>query len=89
MDQKYYSTTEAAKILGVSRITIFNRIKSGKLKAEKFGRNYLIPKNQLPTLPSEVSNDAELSSKEKALIEKGLKKTILDFGETLKLLGKE
>ena len=38
----YFSTTEVAKILGVSRIAIFHKIKKGQLEAERYGRNYLI-----------------------------------------------
>ena len=37
--KKYLSTTEVAKLLEVSRVTVFNRIKSGEIKAEKIGRN--------------------------------------------------
>lgn len=88
MDKKYYSTTESAKILGLSRVAVFKRIRSGTLKAERYGRNYLIPKDQLPHLPHQ-ENDQELTEAEKGLIERGVKKTVKDFGKTLKLLGKE
>jgi excisionase family DNA binding protein len=39
----YYSTSEVAKMLGVSRVTVFYWIKQRKLKAYQFGRNYKIP----------------------------------------------
>ncbi|MFH0820835.1 MAG: nucleotidyltransferase domain-containing protein [Candidatus Peregrinibacteria bacterium] len=40
----YISTTEAAEKMGVSRITVFNMIKDGRIKrAIKVGRNYIIP----------------------------------------------
>jgi len=42
----HISTTQAAEIMGVSRVTIFNMIKDGRIKsAIKVGRNYIIPKD--------------------------------------------
>ncbi|MBU0578287.1 helix-turn-helix domain-containing protein [Patescibacteria group bacterium] len=38
----FISTAEAAKILGISRVSVFNKIKSGDIKAVKVGRNYII-----------------------------------------------
>ncbi|MDE1940603.1 MAG: excisionase family DNA-binding protein [Patescibacteria group bacterium] len=45
--QSHYSTVEAAKLLHVSRITIFNRIKSGLIPAHKVGRNFVIGREDL------------------------------------------
>ena len=42
----YISTIQAADIMGVSRVTVFNMIKDGRIKrAIKVGRNYIIPKD--------------------------------------------
>ena len=79
LKDNYYSTTELAELLGVSRITVFNMIKDGRLEAEKVGRNYLIPKSSLGI-------DAELTKDQKQKIDKAVKKTIKEYGETLKLL---
>lgn len=77
----YYSTSEAAKILGISRVAVFNRIKKGQLDAIKIGRNYLVEKEQLsPT------KDKALSDKDKNLINKAVDKTLKEYGQTLKLL---
>ena len=43
----YISTTEAAEILNVSRVTIFNMIKDGRIDAIKVGRNYIIHRDRL------------------------------------------
>ena len=40
--EKPLTTTDAAKELNVSRSRIYALIKSGRLKAEAFGRDYLI-----------------------------------------------
>jgi len=79
--EKLISTTEAAKLLGISRIAVFNRIKKGKLEAKKFGRNYLINRD---VISSDI--DKELSDQEKKLIDKAVAKTIRDYSETLKKL---
>ena len=83
---KYLSTTEAAKILNVSRITVFKRIKSGEIKAEKIGRNYAIPKDNFL---SDVSSNAILSDDKKNEIKNVVKKAVKEYGEAFKLLGKE
>jgi len=44
----YFTTQELAKLLGVSRVAVFKKIKSGELKAVLVGKSYLIPKNSLP-----------------------------------------
>ncbi len=38
---------EAAKILDISRIAVFQNIKAGKIKATQVGRNYIISKKEL------------------------------------------
>jgi len=81
-DTKYYTTNELAKILGVSRVTIFKRIKRGEIKAEKIGRNFAIPKNEIDGITGK-----ELNATQKKEIERAVSKTIADYGETLRLLG--
>ncbi|MBI2626895.1 MAG: helix-turn-helix domain-containing protein [Parcubacteria group bacterium] len=84
MTKKYYSTTEVAHILHISRVGVFNRIKKGKLKAEKVGRNYIVShENLLEALGKSIGQE------KKDNIEKALNKAIADYGEVFKLLGKE
>ncbi|MDD5341051.1 MAG: excisionase family DNA-binding protein [Patescibacteria group bacterium] len=80
----YYTTAEVANLLGVSRIAVFKKIKSGKIKASKMGRNYLISKDQLPEIFGE-----KLTDRQKHLITEAVSKTVKDYGETLRLLGQE
>ena len=47
MAEEYLSPTEAAKILGISRQAVIERIKHGTLTADKAGRQYIIPKDQI------------------------------------------
>jgi excisionase family DNA binding protein len=43
MAREYLSPTQAAKILGISRQAVIDRIKHGVISAEKAGRQYIIP----------------------------------------------
>jgi excisionase family DNA binding protein len=80
-DKRYISTSEAAEILGISRIAVFDRIKRGKIPAKKAGRNFIIEKNQIVK-----SKDTELTDKEKEVINKAVDRTLKDYSETLKQL---
>jgi excisionase family DNA binding protein len=83
-NKEFYSVKELADLLHFSRITIFNRIKKGEIKAEKIGRNYVIKKGDI----SDFVLDG-LTDKVKGEIEKGVKKVIGEYGDVLKKLGKE
>lgn len=84
MDKKFITTTELAKMLGISRIAVFKKIKSGKIKAVKAGRNFVIDEQDL----SEIL-EGSLSDSRKKEIKGAVDKVINDYGETLKLLGRE
>ncbi|MDO8742965.1 MAG: helix-turn-helix domain-containing protein [Candidatus Azambacteria bacterium] len=83
MEEELLSTSEVAKILGISRIAVFKKIKLGKIKAKKVGRNFVINKSDLGDILG-----GKLTSRGKEEIEKAVKKTIQEYGETLKMLGK-
>jgi excisionase family DNA binding protein len=81
-EKRFLSTTELAKILGISRIAVYKRIKSGKIKAIKNGRNFIIDKKDWSNIL-----EKKLTKKEKSEIEKAVKKTVKEYGETLRMLG--
>jgi len=78
------TTSEVARILGVSRIAVFKKIKTGKIKAKRIGRNFVIQKKDLHKILGTI-----LAPSNKREIESAVKKTVREYGETLKLLGKE
>lgn len=84
MDKKYLTTTELAHLLGISRVAVFQKIKSGDIPAKKHGRNFLIAKENVKHLLSQ-----ELTDEEKRKIDMAVDKVVDEYGETLKLLGKE
>lgn len=84
MEKELLTTTEVAKILQISRIAVFKKIKSGEIKAKKIGRNYVIEKKSLSPILGTI-----LTEDKKREIEAAVDKTIQEYGEVLKLLGKE
>jgi excisionase family DNA binding protein len=42
-EREFISIQELANILGLSRIAIYKKVKSGKIKAIKIGRGFAIP----------------------------------------------
>lgn len=78
----FLSTSEAAKFLGVSRVTLFNRIKNGQIQAMKVGGSYIIPRQEI----EDLLNKKMLSSSRKIELEKGVDRVVNEYGETLKLL---
>lgn len=52
----FYTTAELAKILGISRVAVFNKIKSGAIKARKMGRNFVIFKEDIGELEELLSD---------------------------------
>ena len=80
--KKFLSTTELAKILGISRIAVYKKIKQGKIKAQRIGRNFAIDDQEFNKILGK-----ELSSKEKTEINKAVSRVVKEYGEALRLLG--
>lgn len=81
--KRYLTTAETAKILGISTVAVFKKIKNGTLPAQKIGRNYAID-------PAALGLKADrVGIKTKKRIEKAVKRVVRDYGEALKKLGKE
>lgn len=80
----FLTVKELADILGISRIAIFKKIQKRQILAKKIGKTYFIGKKQLVGI---IDND--FPEEEKYKIRKGVTKVIHDYGDTLKMLGKE
>lgn len=81
---QYISSAEVAALLGISRVAVFKKIKKGEIKATKVGRNYIIDRDDILALTENA-----LQGKEKQDIDMAIKKTVDEYGETIRLLGKE
>ena len=84
VSEKYLTIPELAKLLGVSRIAIYNRVKKGQIPAIKIGRTYVITDQEIAGILGK-----EVTTKGKKWIDAAVRKTVQEYGEVLKRLGKE
>jgi excisionase family DNA binding protein len=80
----FFSAPEVARILQISRVAVFKRIKSGDVRATKVGRNYVIPREEVLK-----ALGLALGEKSKAGIDKAVRRAIGQYRETFQKLGKE
>lgn len=83
-NKAFLSSTEVALALGISRVAVHKKIKSGEIPAEKVGRNYVIPASVLGGILG-----THVSESKKEQIQRAVQKTVREYGEALRLLGKE
>jgi excisionase family DNA binding protein len=83
-NQKFITIPELAKLLGVSRIAIYNRVKKGQIPATKIGRTYVITDKSIATILGK-----KVTTRGKKRIDAAVRKTVREYGEVLKQLGKE
>ena len=81
--EEYISLPELAKILGISRIAVYKKVKKGEIPAQKIGRNYAVAKRYLASILGK-----KLSEKDKKVISAAVAKTVKEYGEVLKMLGR-
>ncbi len=75
---------QLAKMLGVSRVTVFRKVKSGEISATKVGGTYIIDDKELSKVLGK-----RLDEKTKQQIDKAVKKTVKEYGQVLKKLSRE
>jgi len=81
---EYISIAQFAKVLGISRIAVYQKIKKGQINAIRIGRSFAIPKKYLTDITGKT-----LGEKDKKIIDEAVKKTFQEYEELLKLLGRE
>lgn len=81
---KYISISQLAKILGISRIAVYKKVKKGQIEAIRIGRSFAIPQKYMSDILGKT-----LQEKDKREIDKAIKKTVKEYGEVLRLLGRE
>lgn len=83
-EKEYITIPKLAKLLGLSRIAVYKKVKNGEIKAIKIGRIYAIPKEYVSGILGR-----EVSEKARKEIDKAIQKTLREYGDTLKQLGGE
>lgn len=82
--QTYITIPQLAKLLGLSRIEVYRKVRKGQIKAERIGRMYVITDREVVHII-----DKQPSDKDKGQIEKAVRKAVKDYGEVLRKLGEE
>lgn len=82
----FFSTIEVAKLLHISRIAVFQKIKQGLIKAEKIGKNYAIPREEIEHL---LEINKNLTEKDKKEINDAVRRAVNEYGQAIRMLGKE
>jgi len=83
-DNEYVSLSELAKILGITRIAVYKKVKKGQIKAIRVGRSFAVSKKYLGDIIGKPLDEAG-----KIQIRDVVKKIVNEYGEVIKLLGKE
>ncbi len=83
-DKEYISIAQLAEILGLSRISVYKKVKKGEIEAVRIGRSYAVPKKYIANILGKA-----LREKDRKEIDKAVEKTVREYGEVLKLLGRE
>lgn len=80
----YVSIAELGRILGISRIAVYKKIRKGQIAAVRIGRSFAIPKKYVDSILGYALND-----KDRLEIDKAVHKAVKEYGEVLRLLGRE
>ena len=83
-NKEYFSTTEVAKCLHISRIAVFRKIQGGQISAQKIGRNYAITREVL-----EAIMGSKLTENQREEIKKVVKRATKEYRDTFERLAKE
>jgi excisionase family DNA binding protein len=75
---------ELARILGVSRVTIYNRIKKGRIDARRVGNNIVVPNTYLTRILGKT-----LTPQDKQRIDQAIRRVFDEYGEVIRRLGHE
>jgi excisionase family DNA binding protein len=82
MLNNYISTTEAAHILSVSRITIFNWIQNKVIQAKKIGRNFAVSREEI----EQMKEKGFILEKDRTMIKNFSEHMINEYNQVLRQL---
>ena len=78
----FVSIQQLANMLGISRIAVYKKVKKGQIKAIRIGRSFAIPRKYIDSILGKT-----LKESQKKVIDAAVKRTVREYGDTLKLLG--
>jgi excisionase family DNA binding protein len=74
----------AGRLLGISRIAVYKKVKKGELDAVRIGRSWAIPAAAL-----DYFLGRSLREQDKRELDAAVKRVVNEYGEVLEKLGKE
>lgn len=80
---RYMTVPEVANRLGISRISVYKKIKSGQIAAERVGRSFLIPSQEAHALIS-----GGLTVWDKRRVRATVKRVVREYGPVLERLSR-
>jgi len=81
---KYITIPQLAKMLGISRIAVYKKVKSGQIKAMRIGKSYVISDSDIVYILA-----GKLNGRDKKQLDAAIQKIIDEYEELLRMLGKE
>ncbi len=82
--ENYITIPQLAKLLNISRIAVYKKVKAGLIPAKKIGKTYIISDRDIQNILHK-----RLSSKSKKELDEAIDKVLREYSEVLKLLGNE
>jgi len=82
--EKYITIPRLAELLGISRIAVYRKIKSGEIPSFRIGRTFVISDKTISTVLGK-----KVSDKAKTQIDTAVRRIVKEYGEVLKKLARE
>jgi excisionase family DNA binding protein len=85
---EYLSIAQVAKILRISRVAVYKKVKKGEIPAIRIGKFYAIPRENILRRIIKIKGHP-LTPEEKDKISMAVMKIFNEYGDVLKRLGAE
>jgi len=82
--EPYFTLPQVASLLGISRIAVYRKVKSGQIPARRIGRNFAVARAALAPLLG-----TELTAPARRRLDRAVRKTVREYGEVLLKLGRD
>ncbi len=84
MTEQWFTIPDLAEQMGLSRIAVYYKVKSGEIPARKIGRNYAISSRTVCNVLGQT-----LTKKDKDRIRLVVRLALKDYGEVFRWLARE
>lgn len=81
--RKFLTVSEVSKKIGLSRMQVIRKIRSGEIRAERVGRSYIVPEEGLPGIYRKISQA------ERDRVTEAVRRVLKEYGDVIRRLGRE